>query len=82
MMCLNMGHLISSNFPFGTNGKLVVLGVPVLKHFRVYVFVQVEENYFPVIHISKYTLSRALQNIGTVSYRSSLFFRGKSSIVS
>ena len=23
------------NFPFGTNGKLMVLGVPILKHFRV-----------------------------------------------
>ena len=22
------------NFPFGTNGKLMVLGVPILKHFR------------------------------------------------
>ena len=22
-------------FPFGTNGKVVVLGVPILKHFRV-----------------------------------------------
>ena len=23
------------NFPFETNGKLMVLGVPILKHFRV-----------------------------------------------
>ena len=23
------------NFPFGTNGKLMVLGVPIFKHFRV-----------------------------------------------
>ena len=23
------------HFPFGTNGKVVVLGVPKLKHFRV-----------------------------------------------
>ena len=35
MMCLIMGHLKSINFPFGTNGKLMVLGVPILKHFRV-----------------------------------------------
>ena len=30
-----MGHLKIINFPFGTNGKLMVLGVPVFKHFRV-----------------------------------------------
>ena len=24
------------NFPFGTNGKLMVLGVPKLKHLKVY----------------------------------------------
>ena len=23
------------HYPFGTNGKLMVLGVPILKHFRV-----------------------------------------------
>ena len=30
-----LGHLKTINFPFGTNGKLMVLGVPILKHFRV-----------------------------------------------
>ena len=29
-----LGHLQTINFPFGTNGKLKVLGVPILKHFR------------------------------------------------
>ena len=24
------------NFPFGTNGKLIILGVPILKHITVY----------------------------------------------
>ena len=24
------------NFPFGTNGKFIFLGVPILKHIRVY----------------------------------------------
>ena len=24
------------NFPFETNGKLMILGVPILKHFRVF----------------------------------------------
>ena len=34
-MCLNFGHLKIINFPFGTNGKLIVLGVPILKHITV-----------------------------------------------
>ena len=32
MMCLNIGAPKSINFPFGTNGKLMLLGVPILKH--------------------------------------------------
>ena len=35
-MCSNIGTPKTINFPFGTNGKLMVLGVPILKHFRVY----------------------------------------------
>ena len=35
IMCLNIGTLNNHHFPFGTNGKVVVLGVPILKHFRV-----------------------------------------------
>ena len=31
-----MGLLKTINFPFGTNGKLMVLSVPILKHFRVF----------------------------------------------
>ena len=30
-----MGHLKTINFLFRTNGKLIVLSVPILKHFRV-----------------------------------------------
>ena len=30
-----MGHLKTINFPFGTNGKFIILGVPILKHIRV-----------------------------------------------
>ena len=30
-----MGHLKTINFPFATNEKLMDLGVPILKHFRV-----------------------------------------------
>ena len=31
-----LGHLKNINFPFETNGKLMILGVPILKHFRVF----------------------------------------------
>ena len=34
-MYLNIGIPNNHHFPFGTNGKVVVLGVPILKHFRV-----------------------------------------------
>ena len=34
-MCLNIGTHKTVNFPFETNGKLMVLGVPILKNFRV-----------------------------------------------
>ena len=34
-MCLNIGTPKNINFPFQTNGKLMALSVPILKHFRV-----------------------------------------------
>ena len=34
-MCLNIGTPKNINFSFETNGKLISLGVPILKHFRV-----------------------------------------------
>ena len=34
-MCLNIGTPKNINFPFETNGKLMLLGVSILKHFRV-----------------------------------------------
>ena len=34
-MCLNIGTPNNHHSPFGTNGEVVVLGVPILKHFRV-----------------------------------------------
>ena len=37
-MCSNIGTSKNINFPFGTNGKLIVLDVPILKHFRVLLF--------------------------------------------
>ena len=37
-MCSNIGTPKIINFPFETNGKLMVLGVPIFKHFWVFVF--------------------------------------------
>ena len=34
-MCSNIGTPKTINFPFGTNGKIMVLGVSILQHFRV-----------------------------------------------
>ena len=34
-MCLNIWTPKIITFPFETNGKLMILGVPILKHFRV-----------------------------------------------
>ena len=34
LMCLNIGKSKTINFPFGTNGKLMVLYVLILKHIR------------------------------------------------
>ena len=31
-----LGPLKNINFPFETNGKLMILGVPILKHFRLH----------------------------------------------
>ena len=35
-MCLSTGTPKNINFSFETNGKLMALGVPILKHFRVF----------------------------------------------
>ena len=31
-----LGHLKTITFPYETNGKIMILGVPILKHFRVF----------------------------------------------
>ena len=58
-MCLNIGTPNNYHFPFSTNGKLVVLGAPILKHFRVL------RNFKPVIFIK----------MSCVNTASGLFFR-------
>ena len=37
-MCLNTGTPKNMNFSLETNGKLMALGVPILKYFRVFQF--------------------------------------------
>ena len=37
IICLNIGTSTTIKFAFGTNGKLIVLGDPILKHIWVYV---------------------------------------------
>ena len=34
-MCPDFGTPKTINFPFGTNGKFIILGVPILKHITV-----------------------------------------------
>ena len=34
IMCLNIGTPKNHHYSYGTNGKVVVSGVPILKHFR------------------------------------------------
>ena len=60
-MCLSIGTPKNINFPFGTTGKLMVSGVPVLKHFSVpwmnmYVFnFSCAESIAMVANISKHS---------------------------
>ena len=50
-MCSNIGTPNNHHFPFGTNGKIAVLGVPILKHFRVvHLF---EKNFYSNLKICK-----------------------------
>ena len=38
IMCSNTGTPNNHHFLYGTNEKVVVLGVPILKHFRVLIY--------------------------------------------
>ena len=47
IMCSNIGtHNNHHFFLFGTNGKVVVLGVPIFKHFRVFSFDNEDINHY------------------------------------
>ena len=48
-MSSNIGTPNNHLFPFGTNGKIVVLGVPILKHFRV-----LHSHSYPLIYPCKF----------------------------
>ena len=41
IICSKIGTPNNHHFPFGTNGNVVVLGVPILKHFRVFMHTSV-----------------------------------------
>ena len=43
VICLNFGTPKMINFPFGTNGKLIILVVPILKHITVVFKVHVHD---------------------------------------
>ena len=43
-MCLYLGNLKMINFPFGKNGKLIVLGVPILSNYSS--LIESKENYW------------------------------------
>ena len=51
MMCLNIGTSNNHHFPFRTNGKVVVLDVPILRHFRVSTCYKLEKNRLKVIRV-------------------------------
>ena len=57
VMCLNNRTPQNHHFPFGTNGKVVVLGVPILKHFRLYLLsgVLLQDHDYSIPVSSQYT---------------------------
>ena len=50
-MCSNIGTPNNHNFPYGTNGKVVVLGVPILKDGLPYIFHSFRNKYFNKISL-------------------------------
>ena len=69
-MCLNTGAPKNINFSFVTNGKLMALGVPILKHFRVNCSESISVN-VRVKHDAKVTLKAPNKNC---SRRHFIFF--------
>ena len=53
------------NFPFGTNGKLIILGVPILKHITV---VQILIRLFCTKKLSDLDLHCLLRDLGLNIY--------------
>ena len=46
------------NFPFGTNGKLIIVGVPILKHITVLYITENSLVSFPVFFTFQHLLSQ------------------------
>ena len=51
ILCLNIGTPKNHHFLFGTNGTVVMLGVPTFKHFRVILITQMRS--YESLHIFK-----------------------------
>ena len=61
-MCLNIGTSNYHHFPFGINGKVVGLGVPILKHLRVVTLVHIILDILLLTYLDKNIRSVTLHN--------------------
>ena len=61
-MCLNTGTAKNHHFPLVTNGKVVVLGVSILKHFRVYMVPNTSKLHGPSMFAVKSNIYGVLYN--------------------
>ena len=69
MIGLNIGTPYNHHFPFGTNGKVEVLGVPILKHFRALMCLNIgtpKNNKFSICYKWKIHYFQVSQNLGRV----------------
>ena len=61
MTIIKLEHPKTFNSPFGTNGKLIVFGVPILKHNRV-------DECYKTIELNINKASQAIQSPRTVPF--------------
>ena len=53
------------NFPFGTNGKLIILGVPILKHITV---VMAFQKFTFIVKYCPFTSTSGARSLSLISY--------------
>ena len=69
-MCLYTGRPKNINFSFETNGKLMALGVPILKHFRVsQVIKETDSICFSHSCLQRHVRANSIDTDHTVSYK-------------